>query len=141
MLQIRGEGRLVGKREREREGEKIMSEQRGARRGRVTARLMDSSVFVRAENRKLASDKHNILLLIFPDWLPWNPSLVSESPLWKLLPLTGSIQTREIPLCPACVPQDGQCQMGPNKTYFSDETRLTHHLLIYSQWDCLDFSF
>lgn len=36
---------------------------------RVTARLMDGSVFVKAENRKVDSDKHNILLLIFPAWL------------------------------------------------------------------------
>lgn len=68
-----------------------------ARRGRVTARLMDGSVFVRAENRKLASDKHNILLLIFPAWLTWNPTLPSDSPVWKLLPIPGSIKMRKIP--------------------------------------------
>lgn len=39
-------------------------------KGVVTARLMDASVFGRQENRKLASHKHNILLLIFPAWLP-----------------------------------------------------------------------
>lgn len=62
-----------------------------ARRGRQTARLMDGSVFVRTENRKPASDKHNILLLIFPAWLPWNPGLPNGSPVWKLLLLPGSI--------------------------------------------------
>lgn len=43
----------------------------------------DASVFVRQENRKLASHKHNILLLIFPAWLPSNPTLPSNSPIWK----------------------------------------------------------
>lgn len=54
--------------------------------------LMDDSVFVRAEKRKLASDKHNILLLIFPAWLPWNPTLPNDSPVWKPLPFPGSIK-------------------------------------------------
>lgn len=67
-----------------------------ARKGGVTARLMGATVFIRQENRKVASDKHNILLLIFPAWLPWNPTLPSNSPIWKLLPPTGSIKMRQI---------------------------------------------
>lgn len=47
-----------GSTERESEGQ---PDERGA-----TARLMDGSVFVKGPNRKPASDKHNILLLIFP---------------------------------------------------------------------------
>lgn len=58
--------------------------------------LMDDTVFVRAEKRKLASDKHNILLLISA-WLPWNPTLPSDSPVWTLLPFPGSIKMRKFP--------------------------------------------
>lgn len=82
--------------------ETIMSQQqtglvRLSRKGGVPARLMGATVFLRQENRKLASDKHNILLLIFPAWLPWNPTLPSNSPIWKLLPPSGSIKMRQIP--------------------------------------------
>lgn len=67
-------------------------------KGGVAARLMAATVFLRQENRKLASDKHNILLLlIFPAWLPRNPTLPSNSPIWKPLPPTGSIKMRQIP--------------------------------------------
>lgn len=78
-----------------------MEEEKGRGRpeeeGVTAARLMDGSVFVKAENRNLASDKHNILLLIFPAWLPRNPNLPSDSSVWKLLSLVGSIKTREFP--------------------------------------------
>lgn len=87
----RMEERMGEKRERENnEWTKRWQQRRGvwgpARRGRLTAHLMDGSVFVRAENRKLASDKHNILLLIFPAWLPWNPSLPSDRLVMEIPP-------------------------------------------------------
>lgn len=90
-------------------------------KGDVTARLMGATVFVRQENRKLASDKHNILLWIFPAWLPWNPTLPSDSPIWKVLPPPWINKDDANSIFPLCVPEDGQtCQICPNQTNYTN---------------------
>lgn len=77
---------------------------------------MDGSVFVRAENRKLASDKqHPAADISSLAAMESKPSC--GRPVWKLLPLPASIKTRKI-LFAQHVSHRELCQMVPNTTFY-----------------------
>lgn len=72
---------------------------------------MDASVFVRTRNRKQASDKHNILLLlIFPARLQWNPTLPGDKGSRGTPPSPWVNKDGKNSIRPAGVPRDKRCQ-------------------------------
>lgn len=68
-------------------------------------------MFVRTRNRKQASDKHNILLLlIFPARLQWNPTLPGDKGSRGTPPSPWVNKDGKNSIRPAGVPRDKRCQ-------------------------------